>query len=185
MIGCGNVVAYDFNDLNAKGSPYWRDVGTLDAYYDANLDLVSVSPEFNLYDQSWPLRTRMPQAPPAKFVFAQEGQRMGVATDSIVSPGVIVSGGRVNRSVLGPGCRVNSYSEIESSILLEGVNVGRYCRIAGPSSTAKRRFRRRSDRPDPAEDTTAGYHVTENGVTVVRDPDSACISMRKLGCLAL
>lgn len=163
-----NVVAYDFNDLNAKGERYWRDVGTLDAYYEANMDLVSVSPEFNLYDRAWPLRTRMPQAPPAKFVFAMEGQRMGVATDSIVSPGVIVSGGRVNRSVLSPGVRVNSYCEIESSILLDGVRVGRYSRIRRAIVDSD------ADLPegteigfDPVRDAANGYHVTENGVTVV------------------
>src|SRR4029077_11249261 len=77
------VVAWDFLDLNRKAALYWRDVGTLDAYYEANMDLVAVSPEFNLYDESWPLRTRPFPAPPAKFVFAQEGRRMGVAVDSI------------------------------------------------------------------------------------------------------
>jgi len=171
LIRSANVVAYDFNDLNAKGIRYWRDIGTLDAYYDANMDLVSVSPEFNLYDQSWPLRTRMPQTPPAKFVFAQEGQRMGVATDSIVSPGVIVSGGRVNRSLLSPGCRVNSYSEIESSILLEDVNVGRYCRIRRAIIDRDAQIREGAVIGfDPIEDIAAGYHVTENGVTVVPGP---------------
>ena len=93
------VIAFDFRDLNDKTARYWRDVGTLDAYYEANLDLVAVTPEFNLYDERWPIRTRLEQAPPAKFVFAQEGRRMGVAIDSIVSPGCIVSGGRVIRSV--------------------------------------------------------------------------------------
>ena len=88
------VVAYDFVDINAKAARYWRDVGTLDAYYEANMDLIAVSPEFNLYDTKWPIRMRAIQAPPAKFVFAMEGQRMGLATDSIVAPGVIVSGGR-------------------------------------------------------------------------------------------
>src|ERR1017187_2239646 len=114
------VVAYDFRDLNAKQSRYWRDLGTLDAYYEANMDLVSVVPEFNLYDQSWPIRTKVTQQPPAKFVFAQEGRRMGVAVDSIVSAGCIVSGGRVLHSVLSPGVRVNSYCELEYSILMPG-----------------------------------------------------------------
>jgi len=93
------------------------------------MDLISVEPEFNLYSADWPVRTRMPQAPPAKFVFAQEGRRMGVAIDSLVSPGVIVSGGRVQRSVLSPGVRVNSYCEIEDSILLDKVQIGRYSRL--------------------------------------------------------
>src|ERR1035437_7927405 len=123
------VVAYDFRDLNAKQSRYWRDVGTLDAYYDANMDLVDVVPEFNLYDFRWPIHTNVTQQPPAKFVFAQEGRRMGVAIDSIVSAGCIVSGGRVLNSVLSPGVRVNSYCEVEYSILMPGVEAGRYSRI--------------------------------------------------------
>ena len=113
-----------FIDINAKAARYWRDVGTLDAYYEANMDLVAVSPEFNLYDTRWPIRMRAIQAPPAKFVFAMEGQRMGMAVDSIVSPGCIVSGGRVNRSVLAPFVRVNSYSEVDESILMPRVDGG-------------------------------------------------------------
>ena len=97
------VVAYDFRDMNGKQARYWRDVGTIDAFYDANMDLIAVTPEFNLYDVNWPIRTRVVQAPPAKFVFAQEGRRMGVAVDSIVAAGCIVSGGRVVRSVLSTG----------------------------------------------------------------------------------
>ncbi|MBI5083047.1 MAG: glucose-1-phosphate adenylyltransferase [Acidobacteria bacterium] len=162
------VLAYEFRDLNRKKVLYWRDIGTIDAYYEANMDLVNVNPEFNLYDQSWPLRTRMPQAPPAKFVFAQEGRRMGVATDSIVAPGVIVSGGRVHRSVLSPGVRVNSYCDVQESILLNGVNIGRYCRVRRaildvgvslPEGTIVGE--------DSGRDHAAGWHVTEGGVTVV------------------
>src|ERR1700680_5072176 len=97
------VIAYDFQDLNKKQVRYWRDVGTLDAYYEANMDLVDVVAEFNLYDRRWPIRTKVTQEPPAKFVFAQEGRRMGVAVDSVVSAGCIVSGGRVLNSVLSPG----------------------------------------------------------------------------------
>ena len=112
------MIAYNFVDMNAKEALYWRDVGTIDAYYEANMDLVSVSPEFNLYDQRWPVRTGVTQQPPAKFVFAQEGRRMGVAIDSIVCAGCVISGGRVVRSVLSPGVRVNSYCEVEYSILM-------------------------------------------------------------------
>lgn len=163
-----HVSAYDFRDLNRKCVRYWRDVGTIDSYYEANMDLVSVTPEFNLYDTAWPIRTRMPQAPPAKFVFAQGGRRMGVATDSIVAPGVIVSGGRVHHSVLSPGVRVNSYCDIEDSILLHNVNIGRYSRITRaiidtdvhlPEGTVIGE--------DPERDRAAGYHVTPSGVTVV------------------
>ncbi|MBI5282072.1 MAG: glucose-1-phosphate adenylyltransferase [Candidatus Solibacter usitatus] len=162
------VLAYDFRDLNRKKVRYWRDIGTIDAYFEANMDLVSVTPEFNLYDQHWPIRTRMPQAPPAKFVFAQEGRRMGVATDSIVAPGVIVSGARVHRSVLSPGVRVNSYCDVQESILLNGVNIGRYCRVRRaildvgvnlPEGTIVGE--------DSERDRAAGWHVTEGGVTVV------------------
>ena len=123
------VCSYSFVDKNSKEQPYWEDVGTLDTYYAANMDLVSVSPVFNLYDKSWPIRTLQEQYPPAKFVFAQEGNRMGVALDSIVSNGCIVSGGRVVQSVLSPGVRINSYSEVHCSILFSGVDVGRHCRL--------------------------------------------------------
>lgn len=171
LIGSAPVVAYDFNDLNAKCIRYWRDVGTLDAYYEANMDLVSVSPEFNLYNQAWSVRTQMPQVPPAKFVFAMEGQRMGIATDSIVSPGVIVSGGRVNRSLLSPGVRVNSYCEVESSILLDGANVGRYSRIRKAILDCDVDLPEDSEVGfDPEKDLAAGYHVTEAGITVVPGP---------------
>jgi glucose-1-phosphate adenylyltransferase len=128
-ISKSRTVAYDFRDLNDKRVRYWRDVGTIDAYYEANMDLVNVTPEFNLYDTAWPMRTRLVQQPPAKFVFAQEGRRMGVAMDSIVSPGCIISGGRVTRSVLSPGVRVHSYCEVEGCILLPNAQVGRYSRI--------------------------------------------------------
>ena len=86
------VYAYRFYDENKKASKYWRDIGTLDAYFEANMDLCQVNPEFNLYDPEWPLRTYQPQAPPAKFVFAEEGRRCGQALDSVISPGCIVSG---------------------------------------------------------------------------------------------
>lgn len=165
------VIAYDFLDINAKAARYWRDVGTLDSYYEANLDLTAVTPEFNLYDQKWPIRTRMVQQPPAKFVFAQEGRRMGLAVDSIVSPGCIVSGGRVQSSVLSPGVRVNSFCEVDRSILLPNVRIGRHSRV--------RRAIIDSDAVIPEdcrvgydadEDRAKGYLVTESGITVVPGP---------------
>ncbi len=129
LVNTERVFAYNFLDENKKHAKYWRDVGTIDAYWEANMDLVAVDPTFNLYDKDWPLRTHAPQLPPAKFVFADEGLRFGVAVDSIVSPGCIISGGMVRRSVLSPEVRVHSYSHVEESILLHGVNVGRYARI--------------------------------------------------------
>ncbi len=162
------VIAYDFRDLNAKQSRYWRDVGTLDAYYEANMDLVSVTPEFNLYDQRWPIRTKATQQPPAKFVFAQKGRRMGLALDSIVSAGCIVSGGRVVHSVLSPGVRVNSYCEVEYSILMPNVEIGRYSRLRRTIvNTGVKIPELRSIGFDPEADRASGYHVTEGGVTVV------------------
>jgi glucose-1-phosphate adenylyltransferase len=166
--GRHRVIAYDFHDLNEKTARYWRDVGTLDAYYVANLDLVAVTPEFNLYDHRWPVRTRPVQQPPAKFVFAQEGRRMGVAVDSIVSNGCIVSGGRVVRSVLSPGVRINSYCEVESSIVLSNVQVGRYSRIRNAIIDAGVTLPESSTVGfDLDEDRARGYTVTENGIVVV------------------
>jgi glucose-1-phosphate adenylyltransferase len=167
-LGKVKVIAYDFRDINAKTVRYWRDVGTLDAYYEANMDLVSVVPEFNLYDQRWPIRTKVTQQPPAKFVFAQEGRRMGVAVDSIVSAGCIISGGRVLHSVLSPGVRVNSYCEVEYSILMPGVDIGRYSRIRRAIINTGVKI------PDSSAigfdleaDRAKGYTVTECGIAVV------------------
>ena len=162
------VVAYDFRDINAKQRRYWRDVGTLDAYYEANMDLVDVVPEFNLYDSRWPIRTKVPQQPPAKFVFAQEGRRMGVAVDSIVSAGCIVSGGRVLHSVLSPGVRVNSYCEVEYSILMPGVEIGRYSRIRRAIINTGVKIPESSIIGfDAGQDRAKGYTITECGITVV------------------
>ena len=167
-LGRRRVIAYDFRDMNAKQVRYWRDVGTLDSYYEANMDLVSVVPEFNLYDQRWPIRTRVTQQPPAKFVFAQEGRRMGVAVDSIVSSGVIVSGGRVVHSVLSPGVRVNSYCEVEYSILMPGSEVGRYSRVRRTIINTGVKLPDSSTIGfDLEADRAKGHHVTEGGIVVV------------------
>ncbi len=127
-----NVFAYDFtkNEVPGQGERergYWRDVGTLDAYYQANMDLVAVEPIFSLYNGRWPIFTSTSNAPPAKFVFNDEkNERVGHATESLVSEGSIISGGRVTRSVLSPNVRINSWAKVESSILMEGVEVGRH-----------------------------------------------------------
>jgi glucose-1-phosphate adenylyltransferase len=122
------VYTYRFYDENKKAAKYWRDIGTIDAYYEASMDLCHVNPDFNLYDPEWPLRTYMPQAPPAKFVFDDPGRR-GMALDSIISAGCIISGSKVSGSVLCPNVRVHSYCTIENSILMPGVRVGRHSRI--------------------------------------------------------
>ncbi len=126
-----NVSAYDFKDVNRKGAEYWRDVGTIYSYWQANMDLVQVVPVFNLYDEDWPIHAFQPQFPPPKFVFAEskQGGRTGMALNSIVSQGCIISGGQVSSSVLSPNVRINSYAQVFESILFEGVDVGRHARI--------------------------------------------------------
>src|SRR5215510_8250792 len=123
------VYAYRFYDENKKASKYWRDIGTIDAYFEASMDLCQVNPEFNLYDPEWPLRTYQPQAPPAKFVFAEEGTRCGQALDSVISNGCIISGSRIAGSILCPNVRVHSFCHIDQAILMPGVRVGRHARI--------------------------------------------------------
>jgi len=123
------VYAYRFTDENKKAAKYWRDIGTLDAYYEANMDLCHVNPEFNLYDPEWPVRTHQVQAPPAKFVFADEGRRAGQALDSMISAGCIISGSVIRGSVLCPNVRVHSFCVVDESILMPGVRVGRHARL--------------------------------------------------------
>jgi glucose-1-phosphate adenylyltransferase len=166
LLGKKKMMAYSFVDENKQEARYWRDVGTLDSYYDANMDLCSVSPVFNLYDKTWPIRTRVRQYPPAKFVFGETG-RTGMAVDSIITAGVIISGASVANSVLSQDVRVNSYSEVDASIIFSHVNIGRHCRIR----------RAIIDRDvhipegtiigyDPVEDKRR-YFVTPSGLTIV------------------
>jgi glucose-1-phosphate adenylyltransferase len=128
MIGKDQVFVFDFRQGDLAGTGYWRDVGTIDAYYEANMDLIAVTPQLNLYDSQWPILTYQPASPPAKTVWV-EGGRVGTALNSILSNGCIISGGNVKRSVLSPRVTVHSFAEIEDSILLEGVDVGRNARI--------------------------------------------------------
>jgi glucose-1-phosphate adenylyltransferase len=134
MIAGGHkVFAFRFRDRNRKTDAYWRDVGTVDAYFQANMDLCAAEPVLNLYDRTWPIRTVQYDAPPPKFVHSAEGgvgvARRGEALDSVVAAGCIVSGGQVRRSILHPEVRVNSYAVCEECILFDGVDVGRYCRL--------------------------------------------------------
>ena len=161
------VYSFNFVDENKKAGQYWRDVGTIEAYFEANLDLVSVSPVFNLYDKDWPLRTYQRQYPPAKFVFALEGRRMGIAMDSIVSNGSIISGGRVTNSVLSPDVRVNSYTEIDSSILFSHVNIGRYSRIRRAIIDRHIHIPEHTEIGYNLEEDRKKYHVTDTGIVVV------------------
>jgi len=161
------VYSYDFHDENKKEAKYWRDVGTIEAYYEAQMDLVSVSPVFNLYDPEWPIRTYQQQYPPAKFVFAQEGRRMGIATDSMVSMGCIISGGRVTGSILSHDVRVNSYAEVENSIIYSHVNVGRYSRIRRAIIDRAVRIPEGTQIGFDLEADRKKYHVSEGGIVVV------------------
>jgi glucose-1-phosphate adenylyltransferase len=168
LVGSRRVLAYDFIDENKQGMRYWRDVGTLDAYYDANMDLVAVTPIFNLYDRQWPLRTAPARLPPAKFIFAEEGRRMGVAMDSLVSHGCIISGGRVTRSVLSPGVRIHSHAVVEDSILFPGVEVGRYSRVRRTIIDQNIRLPENTVIGiDPDADRQAGHFVSDSGLVVV------------------
>jgi len=170
VIESHGVHAFPFRDENRKRDAYWRDVGTIDAYFEANMDLIDVDPQLNLYDDQWPIRTHYPSYPPPKFVFAGEGPdaRRGEATDSLVCPGAIISGGRVTRSIIGPGVRVNSFAWVEESILFEGVDIGRHARV-------RRAIIDKGVRVppgmaigfDPAEDAARGLTVSPQGVTVV------------------
>ncbi|MBJ7345348.1 MAG: glucose-1-phosphate adenylyltransferase [Gemmataceae bacterium] len=172
-----NVHAFRFQDKNKKSVPYWRDVGTLDAYYQANMDLVGIDPVLNLYDTEWPIRTFQPQFPPPKFVFNDEGtrgqSRRGEAHDSIVCQGSIISGGSVSRSILSSGVRVNSYATVDDCILFEGVNVGRHSRIR--RAIIDKNVQLPPDTVigyDIEEDRKRGFTVSENGIVVISKAES-------------
>ena len=174
VIGTHRVFAYPFMDenLDEKGTKatYWRDVGTVDAYYEANMDLIAVDPQLNLYDQRWPIRTYQPDLPPPKFVFAEKGPsaRRGQALDSMVCAGCIISGGQVERSILGPNVRINSYAQVEDSILFEGVNVGRHARIRRAIIDKGVHIPPHAEIGyDPELDRARGFVVTDKGITVI------------------
>ena len=161
------VYAHPFNDENRKSESYWRDVGTLDAFFDANMDLIDADPQLNLYDRRWPIWTYQPNCPPPKFVFAHD-ERIGMATDSLICNGSIISGAFVNRSVLGFRCRVNSYAQVEESILFSDVEIGRKARISRAILDSGVRIDPGMEIGfDPELDRARGFYVTENGITIV------------------
>lgn len=169
MLRTSRVFAYNFIDENKKEAKYWRDVGTIDAYWEANMDLVSVDPLLNLYDRAWPIRTYQAQNPPAKFVFAQEkkGGRLGIALDSIVAHGSIVSGGRVQNSVLSPNVRINSYSDVRESILMENVDIGRHCRIRKAIIDKDVKIPPGTEIGYDIKEDRRRFHVSPGGVVVI------------------
>jgi glucose-1-phosphate adenylyltransferase len=166
MVDEYRVYSYNFVDENKNEAHYWRDVGTLEAYYEANMDVVSVSPVFNLYDEEWLIRTHQRQYPPAKFVFAETG-RTGMAVDSIVSHGCIISGGSVKNSLLSPNVRINSYSEVDASILFSHVNIGRHCKIRRAIVDRDAHIPEGTSIGYDLEADRSRYFVTESGITVV------------------
>ncbi len=167
ILGSHKLFAYRFQDQNRKAVPYWRDVGTLDAYYQANMDLIALEPVLNLYDKEWPIRTHQPQLPPPKFVH-NDYDRRGEALDSLVCQGCIVSGARVLRSIFSTNVRVNSYSQVEDSILFDGVDVGRHCRIRRAIVDKEVKIPQNTTIGyDLEEDRRRGFTVTEQGVVVI------------------
>ncbi|NND98369.1 MAG: glucose-1-phosphate adenylyltransferase [Pirellulaceae bacterium] len=165
------VFAFPFLDENRKRDAYWRDVGTIDAYFEATMDLIEVDPQLNLYDQKWPVRAHQPMLPPPKFVFGSEGRqttRRGEALDSLVCQGAIVSGGSVARSVLGPNVRINSYAQVEDSILFDEVIVGRRCRLRRVIVDKGVRIPPETEIGyDPVADAARGFTVTDSGLVVI------------------
>ena len=172
FVAQGDAYVYDFKDNDVPGATerdrgYWRDVGTLDSYYDAHMDLISVHPIFNLYNYDWMIYTNAPAYPPAKFVHGSH-DRVGEALSSAVSPGVVVSGAQVNHSVLSPRVKVHSYATIADSVLLDSVEVSRYA-VIRRAIIDKGVFIPEYARigVDHEHDRARGFHVTENGVTVI------------------
>jgi glucose-1-phosphate adenylyltransferase len=167
------VYVYDFATNVIAGQEqkergYWRDVGNIDTYYQSNMDLVEVDPVFNLYNDRWPIYTQPNNFPPAKFVFAdQEHKRVGHAMDSLVSEGCIISGGHVKRSVLSPKVRVNSFSEIEDSLLFENVTIGRRCRIRRAIIDKNVEIPQETTIGYDLEEDRRRFHVTSGGVVVI------------------
>ncbi len=166
LLGNYKMSAFNFVDENKQKALYWRDVGTLDAYYDANMDVASVSPVFNLNDKSWPMRTRVRQYPPAKFVFGEPG-RTGMAINSVISGGCIISGATVRNSVLSQDVRINSYAEIDSSIVFTHVNIGRHCRIRRAIIDRDVHIPEGTVIGYDANEDRKNYFVTPSGITVV------------------
>lgn len=169
-----NVYVYDFSrniipGINELEIGYWRDVGSLDAYWQANMDLLQPLPEFDLYNQQWPIRTENRNLPPAKFIWKEkESERIGMATNSLVSEGCVISGGQIDRCVLSFSVRINSFAQVEESILFENVNIGRHAKIK------KCIIDKGVDIPPNTEigynredDEARGFHVTNSGITII------------------
>jgi glucose-1-phosphate adenylyltransferase len=171
LIGRADMYAYDFQSNRIPGDPpgfpsYWRDVGTLDAYYEASMDLRAVSPELNLYNRQWPLRTAGYSDAPAKFVFDEEGRR-GIAIDSIVAGGSIVSGGSVKGSVIGRGVKIHTGAVVEDSVLFDNCDIGRHAKVRRAMLDKNVKIREGAQIGYNLEEDRKKYHVTESGIVVI------------------
>ena len=171
LVGKAELFAYDFRTNSIPGDPasvrpYWRDVGTIDAFYEANMDLRAVSPDLNLYNRQWPLRTAGYEDPPAKFIFDDEGRR-GNAIDSVVCSGTILSGGSVKNSVIRRGCKIHTGAEVEDSIVFDNVDIGRHAKIKKAIIDKNVRVPAGTMIGYDAVKDSQLYHVTETGIVVV------------------
>jgi len=167
LIAKYKVMAYPFRSVHGSEQAYWRDVGTIDAFWEANQELIGVTPPLNLYDESWPIWTYQEQLPPAKFVFDDE-MRRGMAVDSMVSSGCVISGAKVRHSLLFSNVRVNSYTYVKDSVILPNVDIGRNCKIHRSIIDRGCRLPRGSTLGlDPEADAARGFHVSAGGVTLV------------------
>ncbi len=174
MLNKYKVYAYNFIDKESNYPKYWRDVGSLDAYYEANMDLVEVLPHFNLYDKDWPFRTYQEQFGPSKTVFAQEdANRVGTALNSLVSNGCIISGGKVQSSILSSNVRINSFSEVTDSILMEGVDIGRYAKVKRAIIDKYVNVPQKMEIGFDLEKDRERFKVTESGIVVI--PNAAIL----------
>ncbi|MCH2123751.1 MAG: glucose-1-phosphate adenylyltransferase [Pirellulaceae bacterium] len=174
IIDTHRVFAFPFMDENGKQDAYWRDVGTLDAYYEANMDLISIDPLLNMYDSEWPVRTHQPNLPPPKFVFGsrEDGDRKGFAMDSIICSGSVISGGQVVRSIVSSNVRVNSFATVEDSILFEGVDIGRHAKIRRAIIDKGVKIPAHAEIGiDTAKDRRRGLHVSDEHVVVIAKGD--------------
>ncbi|MBI1839527.1 MAG: glucose-1-phosphate adenylyltransferase [Verrucomicrobia bacterium] len=172
LSGGASVSAYDFSQNRVPGDeelpPYWRDVGTVDSYWEASMDLIAVTPPMNLYNPKWTLKSHSPQLPPAKFVFADTvSQRVGLATDSMVGPGCIISGGTIHRSILFSRIRINSFAQVEECVLMDGVEVGRHARLRRVIADKGVRIPPRAEIGFDHEADRRHFHVSDSGVVVL------------------
>jgi glucose-1-phosphate adenylyltransferase len=170
VIGNHRVFAYPFRDAQSGVQAYWRDVGTVDSYWAANMELIGVDPELNLYDREWPIWTYQAQTPPAKFIFDDDDRR-GMAVDSMVSGGCIISGSEVHNSLLFSNVRVNSYSSVKDSVVLPEVNIGRYCRINKAVIDRGCHIPPNTVIGENLEEDRKRFHVSSGGVVLVTPDD--------------